>query len=51
MKLGIFSNHEPSFKKEAKKIIEIIKKHKLEFEVYETVKKVNCDILIVVMKL
>jgi len=48
MKLGIFSSLEPLYKNETKKIIEILKKHSLEFEVYNNVKKVKCDILIVV---
>ena len=48
MKLGLFSNIEPLYKNESKKIIEILKKYNLEFEVYNSLKKVNCDILIVV---
>jgi NAD+ kinase len=48
MKLGLFSNIEPLYKKEAKRIIEILKKHNLEFEVYNNLKKANCDVLIVV---
>lgn len=47
MKLGIFSNIEPFYKNETKKIIEILRKYNLEFEVYNNIKKVNCDILIV----
>jgi NAD+ kinase len=48
MKLGLFSNIEPLYKNEAKKVIEILKKYNLEFEVYNNLKKAKCDILIVV---
>jgi len=48
MNLGIFINKEPLYKNEAKKIIEILKKHNLNFEVYKNLKKAKCDILIVV---
>ena len=48
MKLGIFSNVEPLYKNEAKKIIEILKKHGLEFEICNNLKKISCDNLIVV---
>jgi len=48
MILGVFSNNEPLYKSEARKIIEILKKQKIKFEVYNNVKKAKCDILIVV---
>ena len=48
MNLGIFSNNEPLYKNEAKKIIEILKKHNLKFKVFKNIKKAKCDILIVV---
>jgi len=48
MNLGVFSNNEPLYKNEAKKIIEILKKHNLKFEFYKNLEKTKCDILIVV---
>jgi len=48
MKIGLFSNMEPLYKNEAKKIIEVLKRYNLDFEVYEKVKKARCDVLIVV---
>jgi len=48
MKLGVFSNLEPLYKNETKKIVEILKRNKLEFEVYSNAKKASCDVLIVV---
>jgi NAD+ kinase len=47
MKLGLFSNNEPIYKNEAKKIIKILRKSKIKFEVCSN-KKAKYDILIVV---
>jgi NAD+ kinase len=48
MKLGLFSNLEPLYRNETKKIIEILKKYNVEFEIFNSVKKTKCDILIVI---
>jgi NAD kinase len=48
MKLGLFSNNEPFYKNEAKKIINILKRNKIKFDVCSKIKKVRYDIIIVV---
>ena len=48
MKLGLFSNNEPIYQNETKKVIEILKNRNLDFEIFKSVKKAKCDILIVV---
>jgi NAD+ kinase len=48
MKLGIFSNSQPFYKGETKKIIEILNKNNVRFEIYNSLKKIRCDILIVI---
>jgi len=48
MKIGLISNNEPDYQRIAKKIIKILKKHKMDFEIYNKIRKAKCDILIVV---
>jgi len=48
MKLGLFSNNEPFYKKETKKIIDVLKRNKLKFDVCSKIKKARYDIIIVV---
>lgn len=46
MKLGLFINNEPFYENKAKKVIEILKKHKMKFKICKA--KAKFDILIVV---
>jgi len=46
MKLGLFINNEPFYKNKAKKIIKILKKHKMKFKICKA--KAKFDILIVI---
>lgn len=48
MLFGLYSNKQSFYKNETKKIIKILKKNRVEFEVYTNLKKAKCDILIVV---
>jgi NAD+ kinase len=48
MKLGVFTNPQPIYKNESKRIIDILKRQKLDYEFYSSPKKVRCDILIVI---
>ena len=48
MRLGLYSNKQAFYKKETRKIVQILKRHKTDFEVYTNLKKAKCDILIVV---
>jgi NAD+ kinase len=46
MKLGLFINNEPFYENKAKKVIEILKKHKMKFKICKA--KAKFDIIIVV---
>ena len=48
MKFGMFVNPQPFYKKEAKRMVEFLKCRKIDYEVYRSVRKARCDILIVV---
>ena len=48
MKLGVYSNKQSFYKNETRKIVKILKKSKVEFEVFASLKRSKCDILIVV---